>query len=76
MEKPSKKFELNMADIKAQAKSAFIFLIPSILSFLTTLALALSGVVAKTEQQLLVLTITKWGLDQLTGLLRKYNAGK
>jgi hypothetical protein len=72
----SKKFSLNMADLKAQAKSAFIFLAPSILAFLIALTPAVNAIVPNTTEKLLLLVVVKWALDQLTGLIRKYIAGK
>ena len=74
--KASKKFSLNMADWKAQAKSALIFLAPSILAFLVTLTPAVQAIVPTTTEKMILLVVVKWGLDQLTGLLRRYVAGK
>lgn len=76
MDKPSKSGELNMTDWKAQAKSALIFLVPSAIAFLTVLTPAVNGLVPDTTQKMLLLVVVKWGLDQVTGLLRRYQAGK
>jgi hypothetical protein len=72
----SKANSLNMADLKAQLKSALIFMGPSILAFLAVLTPAVSAIVPTTTEKLILITILKWGLDQLTGLVRRYLAGK
>lgn len=74
--KPSAKYTLNVADWKAQGKSAVIFLAPSVLAFLVTLTPAVNSVVPDTTQKMVVLVAVKYVLDQLTGLLRRYLDGK
>lgn len=74
--KPSKQFSLNKADIQVQLKSALIFLGPSILAFLVALTPALDSVTPDTTQKMILVMALKWGLDQATGLLRRYLAGK
>lgn len=76
MDKPSKSGELNVADWKAQAKSALIFLVPSALAFLTVLTPSVDALVPDTTQKMLLLVVVKWGLDQVTGMLRRLQAGK
>jgi hypothetical protein len=72
----SKRFTLNKADIEAQVKSAFIFLAPSFLAFIVALSPAISSLKADTPTKVLIIVLVKWGLDQLTGLLRRSVAGK
>ena len=74
--KPSKANSLNLADYKAQVKSAVIFLGPSLLAFLTVLIPTVSAIVPSTTEKLILLTVIKWALDQCVGLLRRYLAGK
>lgn len=76
MEKDSKKFSLNTKDWKSQAKSAFIFLAPSILAFLVALTPQVDALVSDTKNKMLLVIAVKWGLDQLTGIVRRYVAGK
>ena len=71
----SKQFSLNMADVKAQLKSAFIFLAPSLLAFLVALSPAIQGLKPTTTQEILMVVVLKWALDQVTGLIRKYIEG-
>lgn len=72
----SKKFSLNKKDLEAQAKSAFIFLAPSILAFLVALTPQIDSLVPDTKNKMLLIVVVKYGLDQLTGLVRRYVAGK
>lgn len=72
----SPKYSLNMKDLKDQARSAFIFLAPSILSFLITLTPAVNSLTANTTEKMVLIVAIKWGLDQLTGLVRRFIAGK
>ncbi len=74
--KVSPQFSLNAADLKSQLKSALIFLAPSLLAFLAVLTPAVSSLTPTTTGKLLVLVVVKWGLDQLTGLIRKFVASK
>ncbi len=74
--KQSAKYSLNRADIEAQLRSAFIFLAPSLLAFLVVLIPAVNSITPDTTGKLFVLVVVKWILDQLTGLLRRYVAGK
>jgi hypothetical protein len=74
--KPSKAYTLNKADLINQAKSALIFLAPSLLAFLAVLTPAVNELVPDTTQKLVLLVIVKWVLDQGTGLLRKFLEGK
>lgn len=71
---PSPKFTLNKADIQSQLKSALIFLGPSLLAFLLALTPAVSALTPTTAGKVLLIIALKWGLDQLTGLLRKFLA--
>lgn len=70
--KISPQFSLNAADLKSQLKSALIFLVPSLLAFLAVLTPAVSSIAPTTTEKMLLLVVVKWGLDQLTGLLRKF----
>lgn len=72
----SKQFTLNETDWKAQAKSAFIFVIPSLLALLTVLTPTVQAIVPEGEQQAILLAVLVWGLNQVTGLLRRFQAGK
>jgi uncharacterized membrane protein len=74
--KPSAKYSLNKADIKAQAKSALIFLGPSILAFFVALSPAIESLKADTTTKMILIVIVKYVLDQLTGILRRFLAGK
>lgn len=74
--KPSKRFSLNFADYKAQAWSAFIFLLPTIVSFLTAMSPLVDMYLKGTPEKVAFAVIFKWGLDQLVGLSRRYVAGK
>ena len=74
--KPSKRFTLNKADLKAQFTSAVIFLAPSLLAFLAVLTPAVANIATNTTEKMLLVVAIKWGLDQLTGLLRRFVAGK
>ncbi len=76
MDKPSKRFSLNTTDWKNQAKSAFVFLAPSILAFLLALTPQVDALVPDTKNKMLLVIAVKWGLDQLTGIVRRYVAGK
>lgn len=74
--KPSPKYSLNLNDLKAQLKSAFIFLAPSILAFLVALSPSINSLTLDTPTKMLLVVIVKYILDQLTGLVRRYVAGK
>jgi len=74
--KQSPQFTLNKADLLAQLKSAIIFLAPSLLAFLAVLTPAVSNIATNNTEKMLLVVAIKWGLDQLTGLLRRYVAGK
>lgn len=74
--KPSKRFSLNRADLQAQAKSAFIFLAPTLISLLVTLTPMVDVYFKGAPEKVAFGVILKWVLDQLVGLLRKYVAGK
>ena len=74
--KQSAKFSLNLADYKAQAKSALVFLGPSVLAMLAVLTPAVDQIVPDNNQKLFLLIAVKYVLDQLTGLLRRFLAGK
>ena len=71
----STRFTLNKADLKSQVRSAFIFLAPSLLSFLVTLTPAVNSIVPDSTGKLIFLIILKWALDQVTGLIRRYVDG-
>jgi hypothetical protein len=71
----SKKFSLNMEDVKAQAKSAFIFLAPSILAFLVALSPAVQSLKPNTTQEIFAIIAIKWALDQATGIVRRWVDG-
>ncbi len=72
----SKRFTLSKEDLKSQVRSALIFLAPSILSFLITLTPAVNAIIPDTTEKMFFLVVLKWGLDQLTGLVRRFVSGK
>jgi len=72
----STRFHLNAEDIKSQLRSAIIFLAPSILAFLAVLTPTVNAIVPTTTEKMLLLVAVKWALDQITGLIRKFIAGK
>ena len=74
--KQSAKFTLNKTDVVSQAKSALIFLGPSLLAFLVALSPAVNSITTDNTQKMFLVIAVKWGLDQLTGLLRKFLAGR
>ena len=73
---PSPKFTLNKADLQSQLRSALIFLGPSLLAFLIALSPAISALHPTTTGWIFLVVVLKYGLDQLTGLLRKFLDGK
>lgn len=72
----SKRFTLNQDDLQAQLRSAIVFLAPSILAFLAVLTPAVNSLVPETTEKMILLVVIKWVLDQVTGLVRKFVAGK
>ncbi len=72
----SKKFSLNKKDLEAQAKSAFIFLAPSLLAFLVALTPQVDSIVPDTNNKMILIIVLKYTLDQLTGIVRRYVDGK
>ena len=76
MEKPSKANTLNMVDIKAQAVSALIFLAPTVISLIAILTPQADALFPDPTQKMIALAVMKWVGDQLTGLVRRYKAGK